>query len=194
MEILEPVKYPKQTDGIKDGVGAEKSDTSLLAGIRAHDQASLELLYKNYFPRLNRFVTQITQDPHETLDVINEVFLTVWNDASRFRGESSLSSWIIGIAYNKSLATLRKRRKWLSFSDDLDNIAVTESDQALVSDDIYKIMKKLKPEHRAMMELTYYFGYSYKEIADILGLTPSMVRDQLHQARKKIKSLIGDVK
>ena len=45
-----------------------------------------------------------------------------------------------------------------------------------------------------MMELTYYFGYSYKEIADILGLTPSMVRDQLHQARKKIKSLIGDVK
>lgn len=174
-----------------DRLDVQQLDLSLLAGIKNRDQESLERLYQNYFPRLNRFITQMTQDPEETLDVINEVFLTVWNQADRFRGDSSLSSWIIGIAYNKSLSALRKRRKWLSFSNDLDEV-VAESTSSSTMDDIKTMIKKLSPEQRAMMELTYYFGYSYDEIASMLGCTPSVVRDQLYHARKKVKKLMGE--
>jgi len=169
-----------------------KTDTQLIEEIKEGDQGSLELLYKKYFSRLSRFVIQITQDSQEALDVINEVFMTVWTDASKFRGDSSLSSWIMGIAYNKSLATIRKRRHWLSFSNELDAELVDNSEVSSDYDDMRKVMKKLSPQQRAMMELTYFFGYSYEEIGNMLSCKSSVVRHQLFTARKHVRSMMGE--
>ena len=165
------------------------TEKELFESIKFRDQKALEQLYHSYFPRLSRFITQITQDPHETLDVINEVFMVVWNDASRFRGDSSISSWIMGIAYNKALSALRKKRHWLSFSNDLDE-QVDETIYTSDQEDIRRVMKKLKPEQRAMVELTYFFGYSYQEISEILDCKSSLVRHQLYVARKQMKQRI----
>lgn len=187
---LEPSESFAYKDKARKTKAAE-ADALLFEGIKNQDQKSLELLYNNYFSRLSRFITKTTQDPSEALDVINEVFLTVWRDASKFRGDSSISSWIMGIAYNKALASTRKKRKWLVFSDELD-LVVDESGPSSDYDDMRKIMKKLTAEQRAMMELTYYFGYSYDEIAVMLKSKPSVIRHQLYSARKQVKTLMRE--
>ena len=64
-----------------DQPNKEVSDQELLKAIEKSDQKALEALYERYFPRLSRFITRITQDSHESLDVINEVFIVVWNKA-----------------------------------------------------------------------------------------------------------------
>lgn len=166
-----------------------QTEKELLEGIKQQNQKALEQLYSSYFARLSRFIIQITQDPHEALDVINEVFIVVWKDASRFRGDSSLSSWIMGIAYNQAIRSLRRKRHWLSFSDDLSE-QVADEDNSSDIDDVRKVMKKLVPQQRAMVELTYFFGYSYEEIAKMLNCKTSLVRHQLYQARKQMKQQI----
>lgn len=189
--LKEPLNKPTPGSSRTGNASNAESDEQLLSRIKEGSQASLEILYKRYFPRLSRFITQITQDAHETLDIINEVFLSVWNDAEKFRGDSSLSTWIIGIAYNKSLSALRKKRKWLSFTDELPDAPIPEHEEPQRADDIRQAMKRLKPEQRAMVELTYYFGYSYDEIAQMLDCKAIKVRDQLYMARKQIKSAVS---
>ena len=167
----------------------EVSDQELLKAIEKSDQKALEVLYERYFPRLSRFITRITQDPHESLDVINEVFIVIWNKAGTFRGESSPSTWIMGVAYNSAITVVRKRRQWLSFSDDL-NDAVSVEGYSSDLDDITKLLRKLTPEQRAIMELTYVFGYSYAEIAVMLDCSESNIKHSLYDARKKAKKIM----
>ena len=172
-----------------DQPNKEVSDQELLKAIEKGDQKALEVLYERYFPRLSRFITRITQDSHESLDVINEVFIVVWNKAGVFRGESSPSTWIMGIAYNLAMTAVRKRRQWLSFSDDLDD-AVSVEGYSSDLDDISKLLHKLTPEQRAIMELTYVFGYSYSEIALMLDCSEGNVKHSLYDARKKSKKIM----
>ena len=169
-----------------------QTEKDLFEAIKQQDQKALEQLYHLYFPRLSRFIAQVMQDSNDVVDVINEVFLVVWNDAEKFRGDSSLSSWIMGIAYNKVLSTARKKKHWLSFSDDLsgfeainDNMIQAEPSSDI--EDVRKVMKSLSPEQRAMTELTYFFGYSYQEVSEILKCKTSFVRHQLYEARQLIK-------
>ena len=72
------------------------TDQDLLARIVEGDQAALTELYGRYYRRMARFLLRVTRDPQLAAEVINDVFLVIWQKGRDFRGDSSLSSWILG--------------------------------------------------------------------------------------------------
>ena len=165
------------------------TDQELLNRIIARDENALSALYHGYFQRLSRFLLRMVGDPELTIEVINDVFLVVWDKAGDFRGDSSVSSWIIGIAYRKALKALKKFRPWTSLDAVASTLAATQQD-AGPSIELESSLACLSPEHRAVMELSYFFGYSYREIGEILHCPENTVKTRMFHARRSLHSIL----
>ena len=165
-----------------------KEEVELLAAIADGDESALEMLYETYAPRLGRFFARLTLEPATAAELLNDVFLVVWQKAGGFRGDARVSTWIIGIAYRKGLKALRSRRS----SESLDKVKSVDPGFQLLDwrRDLARALALLSPEQRAVMELTYHFGYSYKEIAEQLDCPENTVKTRMHYARRKLRSLL----
>ena len=165
------------------------TDQELLNEIIEGDERALAMLYQVYFQRLSRFLLRVVGDPELVIEVINDVFLVVWKKAAGFRGDSSVSSWIIGIAYRKALKGLKKSRPWTS----LDEVAlslVAADESSAPSLELASSLALLTPEHRAVMELSYFFGYSYREIGEILECPENTVKSRMFHARRTLHTIL----
>lgn len=162
------------------------TDQELLARIIDGDDGALAELYQRYYRRLARFLLRVTRDPDLAGEVINDVFLVVWQKADQFRGDSSLSSWILGIAYRKALKALKKVRRW----EPLTGAEPARPDPATQRLELDSSLGQLSPEHRAVMELAYFFGYSYREIGEILNCPENTVKTRMFHARRTLQSIL----
>ncbi|MGI9288733.1 MAG: RNA polymerase sigma factor [Pseudomonadales bacterium] len=167
-----------------------QSDQELLQRIDRGDEDALGELYDLYYKLMSRFVLGITHDAQLTLEVINDVFMVVWDKAGSFRGDSAVSTWVLGIAYKKSLKAATKQRWPLPLDAIADAADEGEIEKVIRDQEIRKVLSKLSPEHRAVVELSYYFGYSYREIADILVCPENTVKTRMFHARRMLRSLL----
>ena len=163
------------------------TDRELIDRVAARDQEALQDLYHGYFERLSRFAFRVTRDTDSVVEIINDTFLVVWNKAGEFRGDSSVSTWIIGIVYKKALKSMRRRRRFEGF--DVDELG-TGIDAIERQMDLQKSIEQLSPQHRAVLELTYYFGYSYREIAELVGCPENTVKTRMYHARRTMRALL----
>jgi RNA polymerase sigma-70 factor (ECF subfamily) len=172
-------------------------DVELLARIGAADEKALELLYHYYYARLFRFVARITRKEEIIDEVINEVMYVVWKKATSYNHECQPSTWIFGIAYNKA------RKAYLNVSnileeslDNLDSNSIFLEEsisgiQQLETDDwLGTALESLSLDQRAVIELTYFQGLHYSEIAELMECPENTVKTRMHHARKKLATIL----
>jgi RNA polymerase sigma-70 factor (ECF subfamily) len=163
------------------------AEEELLRRIAQGDQAALERLYSDYYPRLARFVLRVTRDVELAREIINDVFMVIWRSAAQFRGESTVSTWILGITYRRALKSARRYRAAPVPPAEADPPCDEVHFRYL---DLDSSLARLSREQRATVELAYYFGYSYKEIAEIMGCPENTVKTRVFHARRTLKSLL----
>ena len=161
------------------------AEKDLILAIAAGDERALRELYALYYPRLVRFLLRLTRDEGLIGEAINDTFLVVWQKAGSFRGDSSLSTWIIGISYKKTLKALKRIHSHEPLAV-IDDFPAEESK----TDEVINAIGKLSPKHRAVLVLTYEFGYSYREIGEILSCPENTVKTRMHYARKALRHLM----
>ncbi len=87
----------------------DESDRLLLDRVVAGDRDAFRDLYIAYHRRLARFLTRLTRRYELAEEIINDTMWVVWRRADKFRGDSRVSTWIIGIAYRRALKSLKSR-------------------------------------------------------------------------------------
>jgi RNA polymerase sigma-70 factor (ECF subfamily) len=162
----------------------------LLRRIAHRDAAALKTLYDLYYARLARFLARVVGNANDAVEIINDVFLVVWNGAAAFRGDSSVSTWIFSIAYRKGLRLLARRKPTLQLEDGADPNGDHANGTAL-DRDIQRALARISPNQRSVVELTYYFGYSYSEIAKIMGCPENTVKTRMFYARRALRALMA---
>ena len=172
-------------------------DWDLIRRVGAGDQCALERLYKQYYRCLYRFILQITRRGDVVEEVINDVMLVVWQRAADVVPLSKASTWILGIAYNKALQALRRdrARDRIAGGAGLDVDLVSGQDpepdvsiRALETQEVlFALLRALTPEHRAVMELVYYHGLHYTEIARVIDCPENTVKTRVFHARRKLR-------
>lgn len=170
----------------------DSKELALLANVRLGDRNAFADLYCLYHRRLFAFVEQFTHDSATTEEVVDDVMLVVWKDCRKFRGKSRLSTWIFGIAYRKALKAVRAERRHqepISRGADLADIPHIED---TYDNWITIALQRLSVEHRQVIQLTYYDGFSYKEIASITGCPVNTVKTRMFHARRLLKSLLQE--
>ena len=167
----------------------------LINKIANKEEAALEALHKLYYPRLIRFLYRLTNDKEHIVEIVNDVFFIIWKNAGQFRGGSSVSTWIFGIAYKKGLQNLSRSKNIVTLankeSTDLES-ASASIDEEFAERNNKQLLQQLNPQHRAVMELTYQFGYSYKEIAAIVGCPENTIKTRMFYGRKRLREIMQE--
>ncbi len=179
--------------------GQQVREADLIARLCKADENALEVLYHIYYPRLFRFVARIAHREDFIDEVINDVMFVVWEKASTYDPKYKPSTWIFGIAFNKtrqavrdsdrseeeSLDELDEDSSWLGRLD--SSLSQMEFDEWLEA-----ALAKLTPEHRAVIELTFFEGLHYSEVAEIMNCPENTVKTRMHHARKNLALLLNE--
>jgi RNA polymerase sigma-70 factor (ECF subfamily) len=171
------------------------ADELLIGRIAGGDRLAMQVLFARHHVRVYRFVLRLTRDEAAAEDVISEVFLDVWRQASRFEGRSAVSTWLIAIARFKALSALRKRRED-PLDDEVAEAIEEPSDnpeRAIEKQDkgekLRQCLAALSAEHREIIDLVYYHEKSVEEVALIVGIPENTVKTRMFYARKKLGEL-----
>jgi RNA polymerase sigma-70 factor (ECF subfamily) len=172
---------------------SEQKDRDLLARVASGDREALRELYLSYHRRLHNFLLRFTRREDLVEEVINDSLYVVWCKAGEFRGESRLSTWIMGIAYRHALQTLRRRGYQLFHAMPIENehlAAPDQMDAAETGEWVALAMQRLPADQRFTMELAYGQGHSCEEIAQIMGCPVNTVKTRMFHARRKLRALL----
>jgi RNA polymerase sigma factor (sigma-70 family) len=184
-------------------MGEPATDELLIQKIANRDSAALEQLYDRYERRIYSFVYRIVKDAMAAEEVVQELFIRVWNSAERLdTGEAAgkISSWMFTIARNLSVDWIRKQgRKPLEASEDgvLERVAASKSteqevEHKMLGEQMQEALRELNEEQKQVVDLIYFKGYTQQEVSlnqDIpLGTVKSRVRLALKQLRKRFEN------
>ena len=186
--------------GTRPQVGSARlggvEERELLDRVAARDVHAFERLYRHYQPRLARFLINIVQRPQLVEEVLDDTMMVVWDTADRFRGGSKISTWIFAIAYRKAL---KARARWPDpVEDDPSDAQASQElapDEQLhhqrLHDALASAMNSLSADHRAVVDLTYFHGMSYREIGEIMDCPVDTVKTRMFHARRRLKTLLS---
>jgi RNA polymerase sigma-70 factor (ECF subfamily) len=169
----------------------DAAERDLLRRIALSERAALETLYRAYQGRLARFLHGVTRYDALIDEVVNETFWIVWQKADTFRGDSQVSTWILGIAYRCALKALQRDDNGAgqdAMDEDCVDPAAQHADMLELRDWISCGLRTLNIEQRVVIELAYYHGYSCEEIADIMDSSTSTIKARLFHARVKLRN------
>jgi len=171
---------------------ADARDARLVGRIALGDRRAFEALYRDFRPRLSRFLINVLRRDQLAEEVLNDALLVVWRHPERYNGRSKVSTWIFAIAYRQAMRALSR-------CDDPveDRSAETRPsgeagpEQALgrrqAQDVLWRAIGQLSPEHRAVIHLTYFHEIGYREIAELMDCPPDTVKTRMFHARRRLK-------
>jgi len=175
-----------------------ESDFYLIEKIVARDQRAFRQLVDRYAERIFRYSLRLTNNREIAEEVANDVALELWRSAGRFAQRSKVSTWLLGIARNKSLNALRKNQHWIDGEEvaDIQDEEYGSSDQFLeteraeLKEVLGQRLREMSMEHRDVLELTFYQDCSYREIAHIVGCPEATVRTRMFYAKRVLRQVL----
>lgn len=148
-------------------------------------------LAREHYDAVFRFCCRRVGADHAA-DAAQETFITAHKALKKFRGESSVTTWLFGIANNECRRISRKERLApMQLEVDVTTATVGQSEGALVDKQaLYEAMKRLSDEHREVVILHELDGLTYEEAAVILNVPVGTVKSRLHHAFQHLKRLL----
>jgi RNA polymerase sigma-70 factor (ECF subfamily) len=157
----------------------------------------LDALIDQHAAAAYRVANGILRNPSLAEDAVQETMIKAWQSLPRFRGDSSLRSWILRIAHNTSISMLRRRRERVMAPEDLPEEAggIDPARSSAALEDlrtVRKALESLDELSRSVVILREVEGMSYAEIADTLRVPVSTVKTRLLRARRSLAEALGD--
>ena len=173
----------------------ESDEARLLRRVTAGELHAFEQLYRAYHPRLTRFLERMTRRPGLVEEVLNDTLLVVWHRAGSYNGASKVSTWIFAIAYRMALKGMRRTDEPLEAGDDERADTGPGPEQQLSRWQLHAALERaldgLSAEQRAVVDLTYFHGIGYREIAEIVDCPVDTVKTRMFHARRRLRALLG---
>lgn len=175
------------------------SEPELVALLQQRHEASFSYLYDNYSGALSGVIRAIIPDPETVNDVLQEVFVNIWRKIGLYDpSKGRLFTWMLNVARNAAIDKVRSKgyhdaQKNSSIPDDID----TRTERAVVVQPVEdaglkKLLGKLKEEHRVLIDLSYFQGYTHEEIARGLNIPLGTVKTRIRSALTHLRTMIQD--
>ena len=178
----------------------EYSDQELLQqfGVESTRSNAFDLLVKKYQKRLYWHIRKLVVDHEDANDMLQNVWIKIWNGLAKFRSDAGLYTWMYRIATNECLTFLNKKRnKLLIPLVDVENqlSQSLEGDMYFSGDAIQLKLQKailsLPEKQRIVFNMRYYDEMKYGEMSEVLGTSVGALKASYHHAAKKIETFIS---
>ena len=178
-------------------------DEALIAAALNGSAYAWEKLVKRYETQIFNYSVRLTGNSSDAMDLMQEVFLGVYRNLHRFRGDAKFSSWIFRIAHNKAVDMNRRRRllsNQLRINDDeFDILDILPGDTGNEPDEklgtqqqngkITRMLARLSLEQRLIVEFKVFQSLTFDEIAVMQDISANTVKTRFYTALKKLKAV-----
>ena len=175
-------------------------DSELTTLISTGDQQALAALYDRYSSKVFSLAMTLLGDRHDAEEVTQDVILSVWRKGGAYDPlKARFSTWITHIAHNRAVDELRKRRKRaketpLENELELEQLESHDNPSLEAGVEFYRIrnaLDGLPPQYQKVIFLSYFQGYTHKEISEILKQPLGTVKTHMRSALKKLRESVG---
>ena len=172
----------------------QQSDDDLLEASRRGDMNAFRILVDRNESKVAGVIKPMLGDTHEAVDIGQEVFIRFYESLDKFKGESSLSTYLIRIAINLSLNELKKRKRRNSFfsPEEAGMHVNADNEQTDWKDALHHELNNLEAEFKSVVTLRMIEGYSTEETAVLLNIPLGTVLSRLSRAQKKLKTMLAN--
>lgn len=165
--------------------------------IAQHKHAWLQLV-RRYEGLVYNYALRMTGQRADALDVMQDVFLSVYRSLHRWRGESSFKTWLMIIAHHRCVEFFRRQRQQYDNDDELTTLAsddVWDSPEAVYAgqqqgQQLVRAMQQLPIEQRLIVELKFFQHLSLQEIAEQLHTPLNTVKSRFYKAVERLQKLV----
>lgn len=182
-------------------MGLIDEDEALIAAALKGSSYAWEKLVKRYETRLYNHGLRLTGNPSDAMDLMQEVFLGVYRNLHRFRGDAKFSSWIFRIAHNKSVDMSRRKRfttvQSRSDDDDIDFLDTLPASSKLEPESVLgesqlnakvlSMLAQIPLDQRLIVEYKVFQSLTFEEIAELQDLSVNTAKTRFYAALKKLK-------
>lgn len=168
-------------------------DKQLLQECLKGNQNAQARLYRQYVQAMFNLVVRMVPTRVEAEDIIQEVFVKVFQKLDTFKGEATLGAWIKRIAINTALGHLRKKGKINIVELETQREYIEEVQEEPTNYDMKRIhhaIKQLPDGCRVIFNLYLLEGYRHQEIAQLLGVSESTSKTQYHRAKVLLRKIL----
>ncbi len=178
---------------------AEASDAALVVSIGRYQQAALAEAYRRHAGAVFGLAKRLLNDHARAEEIVQEVFVRLWNDPNRFDPErGSLRSFLLAHTHGRSVDTIRsdaarrsrEEREAREQADGGYDIAREVWDMALAGH-VRDALESLQPGERDAIELAYFGGRTYREVAEELGEAEGTVKSRIRSGLKRLRGELG---
>ena len=175
-------------------------DARLADRIRSGDAGALGELYDRYASIAVATALRVVGGRDEAEDVVHDAFVAVWRKIDRFdAGRGSLRGWLMTVVRNRAIDRVRARRTTIDV-DAADELSLLRTgpnptwEDALgraAAGDLRSALAELPVEQRRAVELAYFEGYTYREVAELTGVPAGTANGRLRLALTKLRDSLS---
>lgn len=171
----------------------------LLVRVARGDEGAFAAIYDALGPSVYGLARRVVRDPSRAEEISQEVFIQVWQSAVRFDPKrGSAKSWILTLAHRRAVdavrhdqaATNRENKYDWSNGPDFDEVEETVT-ISLEHEQVRRCMDGLTELQREAVNLAYYQGYTYAEVADTLGANPATIKTRMRDGIVRLRDCMG---
>jgi RNA polymerase sigma-70 factor, ECF subfamily len=171
---------------------------ALLGEVAKGDQAAFEVLCSHAAATVFGVVRSVVRDPFQAEEVCQEVLLEVWRCASRFRpGRGSAMTWVTTIAHRRAVDRVRAERRLSEREQRATTHAIAYDEVAdtvaarLDRERVRRCLGSLTELQRESVTLAYYGGYTFREVAGLLGVPEGTVKTRMRDGLIRLRDCLG---
>ena len=189
--------------GSSDVHGAADSLADLLRGAGRGDQTAFGELYDSLAPLVHGVVQKVVRDPSQSDEVTQEVFVELWRLAARYdESRGSVRSWAVTVAHRRAIDRVRSEqasrdrierhaRTAVQGPDSAVDVVVEEVETGLDRVRVRRALDRLTSVQREAVELAYYGGHTYREVAVLLGVAEGTVKTRIRDGMIRLRDELG---
>jgi RNA polymerase sigma factor (sigma-70 family) len=177
--------------------GSGLDDAALVARVGRGDGAALEALFARHGRTCYALSRRILVDEQLAQDVVQEVFLAVWRDPSRYDpAKAAFSSWLLSVTHHKAVDVVRREENLRKRRTSADLLEGEESDAPRVDEQVWsrvrrervrEVLRTLPEPQREALALAYFGGYTQREIAGLTGTPLGTVKTRMLAGMRRMK-------
>lgn len=167
-------------------------DQQLVEKVIDGDKQAFSQLIKKYQRLVASVVFKLINDQRDREELVQDIFVKIYQKIGEFRFNSKLSTWIATISYREAISVLRKKKKVIE--DDFENVNFGQNTDHFGNQDrsefIKGVIDTLPHNYAVILTLYHIEGFNYSEIVEIMEMPEGTVKNYLFRARKKLKDLL----
>ena len=169
-----------------------------IALVARGDATAFDAVFERLGPSVFGVVRRVIRDPAQSEEVTQEVLLEVWRTASKFdAGRGSATAWVMTLAHRRAVDRVRsvqaesERERRIATADIPYDEVIEAVESSLERERVRRCLNSLTEVQRESVALAYYGGYTYGQVASLLGVPTGTVKTRMRDALIRLRDCLG---